>query len=626
MYAQKLTVENFRGLNREFKLGRVNIVTGENFAGKSSVPMALRLACVGSLPPPIGTAGIWPALAGNPGQPGRMSVGVRMDDGTTWNLAWERDAKGKVSKPGSPPDAVALPPVLCDPGTFWSMTGAEQTRAVFAACPGAKVTRDQVEACLTGVEASPASIRAQFIETCLEGIKTRFTAHPGDENATAVVDLILSDWKEFAKQLRPGIKRLEASVASGMWKGPVPRDRTKDLNEDRARLSDLNAGHSASVNVRTKSEAQKRERANAEQKLAILDQRIAAFSALPRVEDKTEEDAARMDTIIGASDEANETVEGIERQLIRLRGMRADVASGKCPTCGCSGDALKRIDEETANTIRSLEAALVMARAVQQERENERAAESAKWAEHHAARAKWTVAARQAGADVAEAVRWRDYLANTTAVEPDLEWTAEQDKARDDARQRVEELEGEQGQFTAYSVQRDRQEQAEQDLIRMRCELDIVTGAGKALTELLDRVASEAFGSVLGIAGKLTDGLLASPLQFMGGELGRFSCQLDRDRTEGRLPVGSWIPHTSFSGTEALIGYIGFALAIAARAPYRLVVMDELNRLTPDRKRALIIRITELVSDGIIDQFIGCDPDIATWSKGELDGVNVITV
>jgi len=626
MIAQKLTLENFRGLNRTFTLGRVNIVTGENFAGKSSVPLALRLACVGSLPPPIGSTGIWPALAGNPGQPGRMSVWVRMDDGMTWNLAWERNAKGTVSKLGSPPDAVALPPVLCDPGTFWSLTGAEQTRAVFAACPGAKVTRKQVEECLTGVEASPAAIRAKFIETCMDGIAERFHANPPEQVGNSTVELLLADWKEHAKQIRPGLKRLEASVASGMWKGTVPRDRTKDLTAARQTLATLNAQQSAAQNIRTKSDAQKRERANAEQKLAVLDQRIEAFRAMQTVPDKTEEDAAKLDALIGASDEATEAVDGIERQLVRLRGMRADIASGKCPTCGCSGDALKRIDEETANTIRSLEAALVMARAVQQERENERAAESAKWAEHHAALAKWTVAARQAGADVAEAVRWRDYLANTTAVEPDLEWTAEQDKARDDARQRVEELEGEQGQFAAYVTQRGRQEQAEQDLIRMRCELDIVTGAAKSLTELLDRVAGEAFGSVLKAAGQLTDGLLESPLQFVGGELGRASSEADRERTGGKLPVGSWIPHTSFSGTEALIGYVGFALAIASKAPFRLVVMDELNRLTPDRKKALMVRITELVEAGVIDQFVGCDPNTEAWTKGELAGINVIEV
>ena len=104
------------------------------------------------------------------------------------------------------------------------------------------------------------------------------------------------------------------------------------------------------------------------------------------------------------------------------------------------------------------------------------------------------------------------------------------------------------------------------------------------------------------------------------GQLGRRVS--DEDRKHGNTaPVGAWIPHEAFSGTEQLLAYAGFAVALAGQAPIKVVIMDELGRLTGTRKAAMLRRMCELVSKGVIDQFIGCDVE-----GNMVSGVNCISL
>ena len=54
MHITKLTTKNWKGRDLDLALTPVTVVTGDNFAGKTSVPMAIRFALTGYLPPPIG--------------------------------------------------------------------------------------------------------------------------------------------------------------------------------------------------------------------------------------------------------------------------------------------------------------------------------------------------------------------------------------------------------------------------------------------------------------------------------------------------------------------------------------------------------------------------------------------
>ena len=95
-------------------------------------------------------------------------------------------------------------------------------------------------------------------------------------------------------------------------------------------------------------------------------------------------------------------------------------------------------------------------------------------------------------------------------------------------------------------------------------------------------------------AARFTAGILRSPLVYQDGDLGRF---------EGDKFI-SW---ETFSGTEEALAFAGLSVALAAQAPVKVVLIDELGRLTSANKTKLLDRMLELTRDGVIDAFIGAD-------------------
>lgn len=602
MRVKQLTLRNFRGINVDFELPPVCIVAGPNFSGKSTVPIALRLACVGSLPSPIGKTGIWPAFAGNADEPGKMSVTATTDTGLSWSLEWEKK-KETVSQRGQPPESCALPPVLCDPATFWTMTGAEQSRAVFAAS-GASVKREDLIAEIQSVDGSPARVRDEVVTMLVQLMTQRFDANVEASVATA---LWAADCAAIAKEERGKAKRLEAKTASAFWSGPVPTDKTKELAEARAKLAEVTGEENALRQAAAKGtmESQRAERART--RLLELDA-ILAQPEDPEPAQQTEEEAEqharaeqRLSELTEASSAATEAFE-------RLASNHTLLVGGTCPCCGQSGPELGRVIAAMESELAEQERKMTdLAEQVAVARREESAL-AVKNATQFQKRTQW----EQRHAQLELLRREQKTLADMApqpGQAPNPENIAKAAKDREQATERVVELEGAQAEFARWACIRDERDKAESDLIRSRCSVEVVTEACKKVMAKLDAVAGAAFGETLKVANRLCDGLLASPLEFRDGVLGRKASTADVERTGGTVRPGAWIPHTSFSGTEALIGYAGFAVAVASKAPFKLVVMDELNRLTADRKRSLVSRILLLLSEGVIDQFVGCDPE-----------------
>jgi hypothetical protein len=61
------------------------------------------------------------------------------------------------------------------------------------------------------------------------------------------------------------------------------------------------------------------------------------------------------------------------------------------------------------------------------------------------------------------------------------------------------------------------------------------------------------------------------------------------------------------SGTEKLIAYAAIQAALAAKAPVRLMLMDELGRLGDANLRLLLASVQRGIEAGVIDGFIGID-------------------
>lgn len=113
------------------------------------------------------------------------------------------------------------------------------------------------------------------------------------------------------------------------------------------------------------------------------------------------------------------------------------------------------------------------------------------------------------------------------------------------------------------------------------------------------RLIDQGIEGVLDIANKLARGLIASELDW-NGNLGEFG-RRDED--------GGWISLDTFSGFEEQVAFSALSVAVASSAKVKVVIMDELGRMTRGNKVKVIGRMYELVAQGVIDQFIGLDVD-----------------
>jgi chromosome segregation ATPase len=148
----------------------------------------------------------------------------------------------------------------------------------------------------------------------------------------------------------------------------------------------------------------------------------------------------------------------------------------------------------------------------------------------------------------------------------------------------------------------------EEQALALACEVEVYTQAITALNAHVAKRGEEAFGKVLKLSDAFTKGLLNSPLEFRDGELGRRVSKADREAGL-TAPVGAWIPRDSFSGTEELLALTGFGVALARMAPFVLVILDEMGRLTTERRKAVATRMLELLKAGTVHQVIMIDPE-----------------
>jgi hypothetical protein len=160
--------------------------------------------------------------------------------------------------------------------------------------------------------------------------------------------------------------------------------------------------------------------------------------------------------------------------------------------------------------------------------------------------------------------------------------------------------------------------QAVEESIAARDKAKAEEATHKAVLAELETCRDEFINATLNELSKRANALCAdvleTPLNVCDGELGRWS---------GRnfVRLGS----ATFSGAELAIAYAAVCIALATTSDGpRIAIVDELGRLDADTKRALLLRVRELIDAGKIDQFIGADASESVGC-GEAN-VKVVTV
>ncbi len=162
----------------------------------------------------------------------------------------------------------------------------------------------------------------------------------------------------------------------------------------------------------------------------------------------------------------------------------------------------------------------------------------------------------------------------------------------------------------AAQVQREQWEnnrRREQDLAKARTESDaedkIIEGLKsqiKTLTDLKETELRRLYAPVVDMAKDFSEGLLPSPLDLhpTTGQIGRY---------EGTV----FIPYPLMSGAEQITALAALQAALAIGGS-RILIIDELSRMTPATKAKLIATLDEAVYDGRLVQVILVDhsPDL----------------
>ncbi len=149
----------------------------------------------------------------------------------------------------------------------------------------------------------------------------------------------------------------------------------------------------------------------------------------------------------------------------------------------------------------------------------------------------------------------------------------------------------------AWRAEQAAKAKAAEERERAEVEVEVLKQACDMLAALQEELVSAAVGPLLAAANNLFEGILTYPLEYIDGVVAY------------RLPTGKAMQckRPFCSGTQEMLGQCAVQVALAAKAGFKLVVLDELGRLDDRNKGMLLLRLCELEKRGEIDQAVLVD-------------------
>ena len=187
-----------------------------------------------------------------------------------------------------------------------------------------------------------------------------------------------------------------------------------------------------------------------------------------------------------------------------------------------------------------------------------------------------------------------EVTAQIQAINPKLEVTRQEtEQAMTANTEEIDRLEKQKADYLKAKADEQRNAQALIEHAACKAGLEVTQAAIKTLETVQAEMVQAAFAVILRKVNRFTDGIMKSPVEYREGEIGRW---------EGK----TWIRHEVFSGTEKALTYAGISAALAADAPYRIILMDEMGIMDQVSFRNVLKRMIEMTDEGEIDQFVGC--------------------
>lgn len=585
--------KNLKGRSFTHTLSPFTIITGQNSAGKTAIADAVRLALLGYIPALGKTNQATFSLSSDK----ELRAGVRLDNDTEFDRIWTNNGKISATVTGQPP---TFPPVLMDLNEFFGLTGAKRVQYVF-------------ERIKLGDTQTPESILDEI------GWSDYLPDSLGATLQTWLVDAVTAAANEKSR-LTAECKRLTGAITTvAAQSGPpdVPLAEIESrLKGARERESTLKTAIGVAAN-----DAQKRQSL----KDNIARAKLAWDGAELLTDDELNELATKADKFDSIQRELSEVQERVlegEREATELRSRmnsldieadghrkRMDKALKHecCPTCGTKGDGWKDTLRKSVSALCAVlmndkakvltESNVVEKRLAENNKDETRLVKQlaeCEQAERDLAKAQSLIKGK------AEAMKSVKDMERMLALFPKAK-DIEADKAElNEIVNTITALENSRRVSLAAQNEKIRAEQSKQERRKAENDLDAAKRTHARLLEIQQELVSGAFSTILARVNKLAGLLLPFPLDYLNGEIGM-------NAKDG------WIPHTTFSGTEQAAVYAGLSLALCQDAPIRIVIMDELGRLSRESKATLQKCVVKMLRDGDLDQFIGLDVSAADW-------------
>lgn len=666
MKAIQISGTNFKGQTFTHDLAPITIFCGENAAGKSARGDVIELAMIGYLR----------RLGKLPSATWKLSSGTEMEaeiayanskrtiDLSSSARFW--DVRGAIKSEVKL--AFETPGILMDVRDYFGRSGPERRKYLFnLASSGTEFKAEAVVAKLRTIRLEPhpesadAVIDAVVEEFKFTDAKRKTSKWDLDEFFTVVVGKFktaLSDSNAIAKQFRGSIQA-GVSLATG---NVIRSEVETELQEARAKVTDYTgrlATAKASVeenerNHAAKTAAQVELDANPliEDDLAsYITRGKAAKEALAAVtfdEDTAQENWTAREDLLGQKTKLESEIQWCETGIADREGK----LKGHCPRCGAdskhwSKEIRKAVKSELV-TMTDLLAdakaklvhvndAIAGADILIQKDQNNRVAfaglqktySEAKLAYDNRkhvieARRDLHLAAQNRHTSVVvmdedRLYEWiSDKLGWVISPEPAPEGKVktllkEFEAAIATIVHDVAILEREQRENMRIRAEAANQQNARDALKLAEVKSEVYKAVVAILTTEQDVIIAGGIGDVMSRASALTSAVMGFPLEFRDGDIGYF-----------RGPI--WVDHSTFSGTEQSLAYAGLSLAFAQHAPCRLMLIDELGRLTKGSARRLMAGVSLLIEKGLLDNFVGFAPDADVYEELTNKAANISVI
>lgn len=625
MYPTRVIARGFKRGSFDVALSRANVITGDNFAGKTQILDAVRLALISYLP----ELGKRPADTFELASGKEMAVELHFDTGDI--IVHEFWLEGNsVKQERTVPDSLKdcnLLTVMLNAEAYFELGAIDRTRYVFANCPVDVLSREEIAERVNKVAADYDMAQVfDALDVEIAADETTANAWTPQMELDFILSHVATHWKNLQATEKMhqgtinGITTQRADEEAGLplatlqdMKAALTRSIT-EINDRRGRFIGSFTQMKADANRRAVIDREIQHGHNAREqlvglkaKLALFDDQIAKLTPVTAqmVSASVEKGAgfrALIDTFTSGLRTANGDLGNAEKELDGLS------AASCCPYCRAAGETWKQAKQiELMATISRLKST---------------GGEIA--AKLTAARNDFDLAVIDHKNLIAELTRQTtlrnergSVVASIAALEPVLVrfQTLEEEKARlmaDDPAltTQVEAIQTElnvaTGELRGLDAAIEKAAGRANDLMRMATAekerdatakmKELAAAAGKELKAIQAEMVEGAFRPLLQTANAIFTGVLPFAIEYKDGEI-------------GARAGGLWRGHKTMSGVERALTYCAIQMALASRAPVKVAILDEMTKLVSKRVPAFAAQILEAVEAGLVDQVLVIDPE-----------------